>query len=44
MMMIQDTDVARLLADDKAFGRAIARLIAYVRLNAVPMTLQEAVQ
>jgi len=37
MMMIQDADVARLLADDKAFGRAVARLIAYVRLNAVPM-------
>jgi hypothetical protein len=40
-MVIQKDEVARLLADDKAFGRAVARLIAYVRANAVPMTLQE---
>lgn len=44
MVMIQDKDVARLLADDKAFGRAMARLIAFVRANAVPMTLQEGQQ
>lgn len=41
MLMIQDGDVARLLADDKAFGKAMARLIAFVRANAVPMTLKE---
>lgn len=36
-MKIHSDEVARLLADDKAFGKAVARLIAYVRLNAVPM-------
>lgn len=41
MLMIQDGDVARLLADDKAFGKAMARLIAFVRANAVPMMQQE---
>lgn len=41
MLMIQDADVARFLADEKAFGRVMARLIAFVRTNAVPMTLQE---
>lgn len=44
MLMNLDGDVARLLSDDKAFGKAMARLIAFVRANAVPMTLQEAVQ
>ncbi len=29
-------DAARLLNDDKAFGRAMGRLIAYVRRHAVP--------
>lgn len=43
-MVIQCDEVARLLADDKAFGRAVARLIAFVRVNAVPMKQQEGVQ
>lgn len=38
MMMIQDADVARLLEDDKAFGRAMAYLIAYVRRHAGEVT------
>ena len=33
--MIPNNDVARLLADDKVFGRAMAYLIAYVRKHAV---------
>ncbi len=32
--MIPSNKVARLLADDKAFGRAVAYLIAYVRKHA----------
>lgn len=42
--MIPNNEVARLLADDKAFGKAMARLIAFVRANAVPMVSKEAVQ
>lgn len=41
MLMNLDGDVARLLADEKAFGKAMARLIAFVRANAVPMATQE---
>lgn len=33
--MIPNKDVARLLADDKAFGKAVAYLIAYIRRHAV---------
>lgn len=33
--MIPNNEVARLLADDKAFGKAAAYLIAYIRRHGV---------
>ena len=33
--MIPNNEVARLLADDKTFGKAVAYLIAYIRRHAV---------